>query len=98
MKKKCGPNFARFTPVNVAWVPPVSTSRSSKVRDHPAVAATRRTVREKAIASLGAAPRRDGDLVDPEVARLLGEDGAEIHHHSPGHAEAHRDFRTHFIT
>src|SRR4051812_41863054 len=96
-KKKRGPNFARITEGNVPWVPSMSTERPAEVGDHPAVAPAGRAMRVKAIASLGAAPRRDRDLINSERARLTRERGAQIEHDRPGHAEPLRDLRTYLI-
>jgi hypothetical protein len=55
-------------------------------------------MREKAIASLRTAPRRGRDVLDAELARLLGEGRTQIEPNRSSAAEARGDFRTYFIT
>src|SRR5437016_5949768 len=98
MKKKRGPNFARITVGNVAGGPSMSTERLAEVRDHAAVAALRRPMREEPIAPLGAAPGGCRDFLDAEVPRVAREDGAEVELDGAGESKAHCDLRANFIT
>src|ERR1041385_460927 len=54
-------------------------------------------MREKAVAAFGAAPGRDRDVVDAELARLLREGCPEIESNRAAATEARRDFRTYLI-
>src|SRR5258708_19573000 len=53
---------------------------------------------EESVPPFGAAPGRDRDLIDAEIPRLPGQDGAEIDLDGAGQSKPHGDFRTYFIT
>src|SRR6266436_3336028 len=82
---------------NVAWGSSMSTERATEVRDHPSIPSARRAMREEPVPRLGAAPRRDRDLPDPQPPRLLRQDRAEVEQHSSAQSKPHGDFRTNFI-
>src|SRR5256886_13558422 len=63
---------------NVAGVPSMSTERPAQVRHHATVPSARAPMGEEAVASLGAAPGRDRDLVDAEVPGLPRQDFAQV--------------------
>src|SRR2546426_3724411 len=83
---------------NVAGVLPMANERSTDVGHHPSIPPARRSVREKAVAILGTAPGGHRDVLYAELARLLGQDRAEIEHDRTGQSEPDRNLRTHFIT
>src|SRR5213078_3268230 len=56
-----------------------SCRRESHVGDHAPVPPARRAVREKVVAVMRAAPGRDRDLGDTQLARLPGQDFPEVH-------------------
>src|ERR1700694_347396 len=100
MEKKARAELRPQHARNVAGSGAVSTFRSAEVRHHPPVAPARCAVREEAIAAFGAAPWRDRDVLDTQLARLPRQHGPQIDPHRPGvrrHVEPRRDFRTYFI-
>src|ERR1700694_1509396 len=100
MEKKARAELRPQHARNVAGSRAVSTFRSAEVRDHPTVAPARCAVREEAIAAFGAAPWRDRDVLDTQLARLPRQHGPQIAPRRPGvrrHVEPRRDFRTYFI-
>src|SRR2546426_9036151 len=97
-EKKARAELRPLLDENVAGVLPMSTERSTDVGHHPSIPPARRSVREKAVAILGTAPGGHRDVVYTELARLLGQDRAEIEHDRTRQSEPDRNLRTHFIT
>src|SRR3989449_1565915 len=96
-EKKARAELRPLLDENVAGVSPMSTERSTDVGHHPSIPPARRPVREKAVAILGTAPGGHRDVLDAELARLLGQDRAEIEHDRTGQSEPDCNLRTHFI-
>src|SRR5436189_6460318 len=75
----------------------MSTERSPEVRDHPSIPPARGAMREKSVTLLGAAPRRNRDLLDAQLARLLRQDGAQIQQHRSAQSKTYRTLTPNFI-
>src|SRR6266566_6186280 len=78
----------------------LSSERESRVGDHPAVAPTRRAVREEVLAVVGAAPGGDGDLSEAECLGLPRQRSPEVHVPGPCLGASRKPtehFRTYFI-
>src|SRR5882762_8806693 len=76
----------------------MSTERSPDVRDHPSIPPARGAMREEPVPLLGAAPRRDRDLLDSQSPRLLHQGRSQVEQHRSAQSKTYRDLRTDFIT
>src|SRR5258705_1871176 len=76
----------------------MSTERSPDVRDHPSIPPAKVAIRENPSPILGAERRRNRDLLDAQLARLLRQDRPQVQQHRSAQSKTYRDLRTDFIT